>query len=251
MTLLDVQHVTVAFGSTVVLDDVSLRVEQGETVGLIGPNGAGKTTLFRAIAGEIVPVRGSILLNGTKLPNRDDARSRAGLARTFQSVQLFEGLTVLDHLVVSLQAHERRLGPLRDLRAAGRSTPGELFRCRQTLELCGIGELGNEVASTLSLGQRRSVELARALVSGPSLLLTDEPSSGLDGNEVRDLISLLRRVQHETNLAIVIVEHDLATVKALANRVLALSAGRLVAAGSFDAVIATPEVREGWSGVPS
>ncbi len=249
--LLEVRGVRKRFGSQVVVDSVDLEVSAGEAVGLIGSNGAGKSTLFSIIAGTISADDGSIFLEGRKLPNRADERARRGIARTFQIVQLFGGLSVLDHLLVALQAHNGEAGVFRDLGGNGATTVPEMTLCMETLELCGIAKLAHAQTTMLSLGQRRTVELARALVARPKLLLTDEPSSGLDESESLRLAHILNSVRRSTGVAVVIVEHDLATVAAVAERVVALDAGRVIANGTFDEVIANVDVRRSWLGEAS
>jgi ABC-type branched-subunit amino acid transport system ATPase component len=246
--LLVVQGATKVFGGHTAVEDVSLVVNEGEAVGLIGSNGAGKTTLFRMIAGEIPMTAGTVLFDGHPLPRRADARARAGLARTFQLVELFSGLTVLEHVLVALQAHEGRLGPMRDLSGHGAATTEETDRCLATIELCGLSDAAGAPATSLSLGERRSVELARALVTEPRLLLADEPSSGLDTPEAVTLAGVIARVRAKTGLAVLLVEHDLTTVEAVAERVVALEAGRVIAQGSFKDVVANPQVIESWLG---
>ena len=166
-------------------------------------------------------------------------------------VELFGGLSVMEHLLVSLQAHEGRQGPIRDLIHGGDTLPSERNRCEQILELCGLSDVRDVPATVLSLGQRRAVELARALVSRPRLLLADEPSSGLDIDETKALTDVIARARRETNLAVVIIDHDLETVEAVAERVIAMEAGKVIAQGGFDEVMATPAVRESWLGRPA
>ena len=249
--LLDVRDATKRFGGHLVVDSVSLTIDEGAAVGLIGSNGAGKTTLFRMIAGELAMTSGTVLFNGAPLPRRPDARSRLGIGRTFQLVELYGGLTVLDHLLVALQAHERSQGPLRDLFWRGATTAGERARCEEVLRLCRLSGVADAPATALSLGERRAVELARALVSRPRLLLADEPSSGLDTQEAAWLADVIAQVRAETNLAVLLVEHDLATVKAVAERVVALEAGQVIAEGTFAEVVANARVIESWLGRPA
>ena len=248
VALLDVRDVSMHYGGHAVVDNVSLQVQAGEAVGLVGSNGAGKTTLFKLISGELALQHGDILFEGAKLPTRVDARSRRGIGRTFQLVELFGGLSVLDHLLVSLQAHEHRQGPLRDLFRGGETLPAERARCMDILTLCGLNAVADVPATSLSLGQRRAVELARALVARPRLLLADEPSSGLDFEESIQLVQVIRRVRAETNLAVLLVDHDLATVEAATERVIAMDAGRVISSGTYSEVVADPSVLQSWLG---
>jgi branched-chain amino acid transport system ATP-binding protein len=246
--LLEVRHVTRQFGGVAAVNDVSLEVFTGEAVGLVGSNGAGKTTLFKLIAGELALTKGEILFNGAALPARQDARSRAGIGRTFQIVELFGGLSVLDHLLVSLQAHDRRQGPIRDLLHGGETLPAERQRCEEILELCDLSAVADSPATTLSLGKRRAVELARALVSRPKLLLADEPSSGLDLDESEELIRIIANVRRETGLTVLLIDHDLVTIEAVSDRVIAMDAGQVIAAGTFQEVTTNEAVRTSWLG---
>jgi branched-chain amino acid transport system ATP-binding protein len=246
--LLEVQDVSGEIGGHLIVHGVSLAIEDGEAVGLIGANGAGKTTLFRMIAGELALTSGQILFGGAPLPRRPDARARLGLARTFQLVQLFGGLTVFDHLLVALQAHEQAQGPLRDLLGNGAPTTEEVDRCEEVLAMCGLGSVASVPATALSLGERRAVELARALVSRPRLLLADEPSSGLDTDEAQAFASIIARVRHQTGLAVLLVEHDLATVQATTERVVAMDAGSVIAQGPLADVVQDPQVIASWLG---
>jgi branched-chain amino acid transport system ATP-binding protein len=246
--LLEVREASCEIGGRLIVHRVSLTIDDGEAVGLIGANGAGKTTLFRMIAGELRLTTGEILFSGAPLPRRMDARARLGMARTFQLVQLFGGLTVTDHLLVTLQAHERAQGPIRDLLWNGAATREEIDRCDEVLELCGLTAVATSPATALSLGERRTVELARALVARPRLLLADEPSSGLDGDEARALAAIISRVRVQTGLALLLVEHDLSTVEATTDRVVAMDAGAVIAQGPLDEVVRNPQVIASWLG---
>jgi branched-chain amino acid transport system ATP-binding protein len=246
--LLEVRDVTKQFGGNTAVEGVSLTLDDGEAVGLIGANGAGKTTLFRMIAGELPATKGTILLDGAPLPRRPDARARLGIARTFQLVELFGGLTVLDHLLVALQAKQRRQGLFRDLLWRGETTDEERAQCEEAMRMCRLTAVADAPATALSLGDRRAVELARALVTRPRLLLADEPSSGLDTDEAQWLAGLITQVRSETGLAVLLVEHDLSTVDAVAERVIAMDAGRVVAEGALADVVADPLVVESWLG---
>jgi branched-chain amino acid transport system ATP-binding protein len=149
---------------------------------------------------------------------------------------------------VALQAHENRQGPLRDLLRGGATQPSELSRCRGALRLCGLDGLESAPATTLSLGQRRAVELARALVTNPKILLTDEPSSGLDLDETLRLADVIGRVREERELAVLVIDHDLTAVNAIADRVIAMEAGAIIAEGNFNQVVSDPSVIASWLG---
>jgi branched-chain amino acid transport system ATP-binding protein len=243
------QGITKRFSGIVALDHVDLSVEAGELVSLIGPNGAGKTTLFNCLSGVIRPDGGRVEFDGrdvTHLPQA--ARARLGLARTFQRIELFIGMTVREHLLVAARAHHRRGGLWRDL--IGRSGPNAAERelCDATLALVGLDEVADRPAESLSLGKGRLVELARALMCEPKLLFLDEPSSGLDQHETDDMGTVLQTVVAERGTAILLVEHDVPMVERLAARTYVIDLGRVIAEGATDEVLARPEVRAAYLG---
>ena len=185
---------------------------------LIGPNGAGKTTLFDCLSGVQEPDGGRVHFDGVDLTGLSQfERSRLGLARTFQRIELFAGLTVRDHLLVADRAQRLRGAMLRDLTGRSRPTADELARCDAVLERVGLTDDADRAVETLSLGRGRVVELARALVCRPRLLFLDEPSSGLDHAEASEMAGVLEEVQRERDVAIVLCEHDVAFVERLAH----------------------------------
>jgi branched-chain amino acid transport system ATP-binding protein len=236
------------FGGIVAADEVTFDVEVGECVGLIGPNGAGKTTLFGLIAGEVEPDAGVVLLDDRsigRLPAH--RRARLGLARTYQRLEVFPDMTVLDHLLVAQLAHRGSTGVARDLLGRGRPTVDEVDRAMTVLERVGLSEHAERIVGTLSLGLCRLVEVARALVTSPSVLLADEPSSGLDHAETRVLGDLFRDLV-DGGLAIVLVEHDLDLVAQVTDRVVVLDLGKVVAIGPYGQVVRDPAVRAAYLG---
>jgi branched-chain amino acid transport system ATP-binding protein len=248
-TLLDADDITKHFRGITALDHVSVEVGHDEMVGLIGPNGAGKTTLFNCLAGVIEPDRGRVRLDGQDLahlpPNR---RSRLGIARTFQRIELFAGLTVRDHLLVAERAQRRRGGLWRDLAGRSRPTADERARADEVLELVGLTAEADVPAQALPLGRGRLVELARALVCEPRLLFLDEPSSGLDGHETAEMATVLEQVHEERKLAILLCEHDVPFVERLAARTYVLDCGQLIAEGPTSEVLADSAVRAAYLG---
>ena len=237
------------FGGLVAVDAVNLTIDADERVALIGPNGAGKTTLFGLIAGELEVDEGSILLDGEAIekmpPNR---RARRGIGRTYQRLEVFPEMTVREHLLVALSAHRGSTGIIADVLGRGRPSDEDLGKADAALERVGLSSRADVAVGTLSLGTCRLVELARALVVQPTLLLADEPSSGLDSYESEALASLLVEITRDDHLTLVLVEHDLTTVQAVAQRVVVLDLGRVIAQGSFDEVMAVEEVRRAYLG---
>jgi branched-chain amino acid transport system ATP-binding protein len=249
MTLLEVRGISKRFAGIMALDDVSLTVESGEAVGLIGPNGAGKTTFFNCVLGTLNPDAGCVRLDGKDITRRPVyKRARLGLGRTFQRIELFGGMTVRDHLLV---AGRSRLGTGRlwkDCLNRARPTADELGGAERTLGLLGLTDVADDPIESLSLGRTRLVELGRALMAEPRLLLLDEPSSGLDQHETRTLVRTLRDVQRERGTAMLLVEHDVEMVQEFTSRVFVLDFGRLIARGVTAEVMSDEAVRKAYLG---
>ena len=231
------------------LIDVTISVDAGELVALIGPNGAGKSTLFDCMSGVQTPDRGVVRFDGRDLEGMAQfRRARLGLARTFQRIELFPGLTVRDHLLVADRAQRQRGGMMRDLTFRSRPRPDELERCEAVLEQLGLTRDADRPAEALSLGRGRVVELARALICQPRLLFLDEPSSGLDESETNEMAEVLEAIRREREIAIVLCEHDVAFVERLASRTYVLDTGRLIAEGLTREVMASAVVRAAYLG---
>lgn len=247
--LLDAVGITKSFSGIRALDDVTLRVDEGERVGLIGPNGAGKTTLFNCILGTLRPDSGSVTLNGVDLGSLPvHRRARMGMGRTFQRIELFSDTTVVEHLLIAERVRQGNGALWKDLLGRGRPTPDEIRHCAEVLDLLGLTDLAEEPIESLSLGQGRLVEVGRALVTGPRLLLLDEPSSGLDRAETDALAATLAEIQREKGFAVLLVEHDVELVAAFTDRTYVLDFGRLIANGPTEQMMADAEVRRAYLG---
>jgi ABC-type branched-subunit amino acid transport system ATPase component len=247
--LLDAIDVSKHFGGITALDSVSLSVGGGEAVGLVGPNGAGKTTLFNCLLGLLRPDAGRIRFDGRDLIGLPVyRRARLGLGRTFQRMELFSEMTVREHLLVAERAR-RGTGRLwKDLVNRGAPTADEEAEAEAVLELVGLTAVADRAIESLTLGHGRLVELARALMTRPTLLLLDEPSSGLDQAESLALAGVLGSVRRERGTAVLLVEHDLAMVERVVERLYVLDFGRLLASGDRDEVLADPAVRKAYLG---
>ena len=247
--VLEASGVSVAFSGIRALHDVSLRVQTGERVGLIGPNGAGKTTLFNCLLGILRPDAGTVVLNGLDVGGWPaHRRARAGMGRTFQRVELFADTTVREHLLIAERIRNGTGAFWKDLIGRGRPTAEEVAVCDEVLELLGIVELAAKPVESLSLGQSRLVEVGRALMTGPQVLLLDEPSSGLDRDETQVLADTLRSVQDTRGYAVLLVEHDVSLVADFTERTYVLDSGVLIAEGPTADVLADPAVRRAYLG---
>ena len=249
VSLLSVTGVTKWFGGIAAVRDVNFTVESGESVGLVGPNGAGKTTLFNCICGQLRPEHGMVELGGTELGRLPTfQRARLGIGRTYQRVEVFTDMTVAEHLLVAERARCAGGQLWRDLCNRSRPTPAELKRVAEVLDMVGVGDRADTPVSALGLGSCRLVELARALVADPVLLLADEPSSGLDVRETQELANVLRTLQRERGMAVLLVEHDLHMVAQVVDRVIVMDLGTVIAQGTFDEVMADSTVRHAYLG---
>ena len=248
--LLAVEGLTKAFGGVAAVSDVSLRVDAGETVALIGPNGAGKTTLFNCVCGQLTPDAGAVVFNGVPIDDLPTfRRARLGIGRTYQRIEVFPELSVRDHLLAAERARGGQGRLWKDLLNRSAPGPDEMTRVESVLDLVGLSDLADTLVAALGLGLCRVVELARALVTEPRLLLADEPSSGLDVHETGQLAEVLRTIQGQRGMAVLLVEHNLALVDQVADRVVVMDLGRVVAEGPFGTVMADAAVRSAYLGV--
>ncbi|MFO7592245.1 MAG: ATP-binding cassette domain-containing protein [Acidimicrobiia bacterium] len=249
MSLLEARGITKRFAGITALDAVTLEIERGEAVGLIGPNGAGKTTFFNCLLGMLRPDEGSIHFDGRDITGSPiHRRARLGFGRTFQRIELFGGMTVRDHLLVATRAHLGTGRFWKDCLNLAQPTAEERGRVDATLELLGLDDMADRRIEALSLGQGRLVELGRALMTDPLLLLLDEPSSGLDQYETASLVRTLQEVQRDRGTAILLVEHDVGMVQSFASRLYVLDFGTLIAQGATADVMNDDTVQRAYLG---
>ncbi len=235
MSFLSISGVTKRFGGVVANRDISFEVAPGELVGVIGPNGAGKSTLFEIITGFYRPDEGEVRLEGTRLTGLSPDRvCRLGVARTFQKLRPFPGMTVLENVMVGA------LTRTRDVRHARE-------QAREILERVGLGDKAHAHGRTLSTGQRKRLELARALATRPRLLLLDEVTGGVDQGSIPGLVRLVREL-HRGGLTVLVIEHNMRVITAVAQRIVALYLGEVIADGPPDLVARERRVVEAYLG---
>ena len=237
------------FSGIIALDDLSISVNEGERVGLIGPNGAGKTTFFNCVLGVLRPDQGIVRLQGEDVSHlRVHRRAQRGIGRTFQRIELFAELSVREHLLIAERTRRSDGRLWKDLIGKGKPRADEIAACDEVLALLGLSDLAEDPIEHLSLGKGRLVEVGRALMTRPSVLLLDEPSSGLDRQETADLARTLRAVQAEQGFAILLVEHDVEFVARFTERSYVLDFGSMIAEGPTSEVLASEVVRRAYLG---
>ena len=242
--LLEIRGLTKVFGGLVAVSRVDLDVLAGETHAVIGPNGAGKTTLIAQLAGELDADEGTIRFDGRDVTRlAAPARSQLGLARSFQITSVFREFSALDNVALAVQAHAGH--SFRFWRAA-RGERALREPARAMLDTVGLGERAGVTAATLAHGEQRQLEIAMALATGPRLLLLDEPTAGMSPDESQRMVHLLRTLK--TRYTILLVEHDMDAVWALADRISVMVYGRLIATGTPEEIRANAEVRQAYLG---
>lgn len=232
--MLKVEGASKCFGGLQALDSVGISVAKGQIYGLIGPNGAGKTTFFNLITGLYVPDAGRFELQGRVYePRAVHEVARAGIARTFQNIRLFGDMTALENVMVGrhLRTHTGLLGAVLRLPGARREEREIAERARELLDYVGIGRLADFRARTLSYGDQRRLEIARALATDPVLLALDEPAAGMNATEKQQLRTLIERIRHDGR-TLLLIEHDVKLVMGLCDRVTVLDYGRELAVGA-------------------
>ncbi|MCW6676914.1 ABC transporter ATP-binding protein [Aerococcaceae bacterium NML180378] len=255
MSLLEVKNLTKNFGGLAAVSNVSLHIEEGELIGLIGPNGAGKTTFFNLLTGVYEPSegtvqvqteRGMITLNGTTPYKINEY----GLARTFQNIRLFKEQTVLENVMVAMHGQQKNALWSSLLRTASFYRTEQKMK-EQALELLKIFDLdqfANDKAKNLAYGQQRRLEIVRALATRPKILFLDEPAAGMNPAETAELTALIEQIRRQFNLTIVLIEHDMALVMEICQRIYVLEYGRLLAQGTPEQIKQNPDVIRAYLG---
>jgi len=251
--LLEVDKLGMRFGGLVAVDGVTIDVHPGEVVAIIGPNGAGKTTVFNCISGFYRPTGGTIRLLGESiagLPSHQVARK--GLVRTFQNVRLFRSMTVVENLLVAqhIRTDTNLFSGLVKLPRFRRLEHEALERAAFWLETMGLRKLANREAGYLAYGQQRRLEIARCMVTGPRLLLLDEPAAGLNPRETAELDELIAELRDQHGVSVLLIEHDMKLVMAISDRIVVIDHGRPLASGTPAEIRQDAAVIKAYLGVP-
>jgi branched-chain amino acid transport system ATP-binding protein len=253
----DVEHITLRFGGVVSLNDVSMQLYRGEILAVIGPNGAGKTSLFNTLTGVYTPQEGRIELRGragarpiSVIGKKTHVINHHGVARTFQNIRLFPALTALENVKVGVETRQRS-GPI----SAMLGLPWQRREERQSTEQAyallntvGLAARANDLASSLAYGEQRRLEIARALGTNPGVILLDEPAAGTNPAEKRELAELIRRINTERDISVLLIEHDMKLVMSVASRIIVLNFGEKIAEGTPHEIQRNPAVVAAYLG---
>jgi branched-chain amino acid transport system ATP-binding protein len=253
----DVSHITLRFGGVVSLNDVSMQLFRGEILAVIGPNGAGKTSLFNTLTGVYTPQQGRIVLRGREgaapvsvIGKKTHVINHFGVARTFQNIRLFPALTALENVKIGVETRQRA-GPI----AAMLGMPWQRREERESTEKAfnllaavGLSEHANDLANSLAYGEQRRLEIARALGTDPGAILLDEPAAGTNPAEKRELAELIRRINAERHISVLLIEHDMKLVMSVADRIVVLNFGEKIAEGTPHEIQRNPAVVAAYLG---
>ena len=249
--VLETKDLTVRFGGLTAVNNVSIKVPEGNITGIIGPNGAGKTTLFNMITAAVEPTSGDVLFNGKSIVGMTPDRiAREGISRTFQNIRICSKMTALENVVISIQReppykwYEAMLG----LPSVKRKDKEALEQAYEYLEMLGITKFADSQAGEMPYGQQRRLEIARAIATKPQLLLLDEPAAGMNNEECRELSALIRELREKLDLTVVIIEHHMEVVMKLCDDICVLNLGSLLREGKPSMIQSDPEVIKAYLG---
>ena len=247
--VLDASGVIMRFGGLTAVDNVSMKVHDGEIVGLIGPNGAGKTTFFNCLTGMYIPTEGTVRLRGEVLPPKPSKVVKAGMARTFQNIRLFGNMTALENVMVGRYCRTSSMALTSIIRGPKFRREEEATRARahELMDYVGLGKSAELLARNMPYGDQRRLEIARALATDPQVLLLDEPTAGMNPKETEEAMHLIFKIR-DSGLAVIVIEHDMRFIFTLCDRVLCLVRGALLIEGSPQEVQSDPRVIEAYIG---
>lgn len=251
MPLLEVKNISIQFGGLMAVSDFSMSMGETDLFGLIGPNGAGKTTVFNMLTGVYTPTSGKILFNGDCINGMKPYNiTGKKIARTFQNIRLMKNLTVLENVKVSYiyQTKYNLVTSILRLPSFFKTEDEIEKKCLELLKVFGLEDKKNEFASNLPYGEQRRLEIARALATGPKLLLLDEPAAGMNPQETQELMELIRWIRKEFNIAILLIEHDMRLVMGVCENILVLDYGKIIAQGTPDEIKSNRKVIEAYLG---
>lgn len=250
-TILNVNHLTIKFGGLIAVNDVSLSQESGEILALIGPNGAGKTTLFNLLTGVYQPTYGNIFFHNENISKmKAYERARKGIARTFQNIRLFEGMTVLENLLVAHPTcNNEKIFSAFDFGKGLKQKRNKIIcECEEILKIIGLKEEENELAINLPYGKQRLLEIGRALASKPSLILLDEPGAGMNSFEKDELTGVIRHIIDILKIDVLLIEHDMRFIMNISDRIIVLEHGEIIAEGKPEEIQTNEKVIEAYLG---
>lgn len=251
MALLEVKNLGISFGGLRAVDEFNISIEKGMLYGLIGPNGAGKTTVFNLLTGVYKPTDGTITLDGENITGKSTvAINKSGIARTFQNIRLFSGLSVLDNVKVGLHNQYKYSAVTGVLRLPGYFSREKAMN-EKAMELLKVFDLDKEadtLATNLPYGKQRKLEITRAIATNPKLLLLDEPAAGMNPNETAELMDTIKLIRDRFDLTVLLIEHDMSLISGICERLSVLNFGQLLCEGETSDVLKNPEVIKAYLG---
>lgn len=251
--MLKTEHLGITFGGLKAVQDVNLQIRKKELYGLVGPNGAGKTTVFNILTGVYQPTYGTFYLDGEELCGKTQEKiNHAGIARTFQNIRLFNNMSVIRNVLVGLHNQkEFKCNPFVSMLRLPQHYDCEVRmreRAKEILRIFGLEDQRNNLSCNLPYGEQRKLEIARALATNPKLLLLDEPAAGMNPNETKELMDIVRLIRDEYDMTILLIEHDMKFVSGLCDEVTVLNFGTVLAQGDTQTALNDPEVIKAYIG---
>ena len=251
MPVLDIRNLGIDFGGLTAVDGFTLTIGKTEIAGLIGPNGAGKTTIFNLLTNVYQPTRGSILLQGIDTKGMTTAQvNRMGIARTFQNIRLFGGMSVIDNVKVGLHNSIKcsALSSILHTPHYYKTEKAARARCLELLDFMGMADMAQYQAGSLTYGAQRRLEIVRALATKPAIILLDEPAAGMNPSETAELMEHIRRIRDEFEIAVMLIEHDMSLVMGVCEGIAVLNYGKIIAKGTPEQICNNPAVIEAYLG---